>query len=197
MRPMTYNGRFVFPLPLGDLNKNMWFASHLRQHRRTREAKQLSSKMMREVEDHSAHAQRRQLAGVLSVGGGGGMASMLATTCLYFVFHSWGGRQGMAGLPAPNNIRTSPRTSCPRTRGTSKVHPIVLALQSGMPRSVQTGGNWCCNLSVRTWTQQITRRLSLWGSGIGGVISWRRSLSAAVAGRPLTSIFVVCKINKI
>ena len=28
MRPMTYNGRFVFPLPLGDLNKNMWLASH-------------------------------------------------------------------------------------------------------------------------------------------------------------------------
>lgn len=56
LRPMVYPGRFVFPSPLGDLSKNMWFHSELRKSRRTPEVKQLQAKLMKEVEDLSPDA---------------------------------------------------------------------------------------------------------------------------------------------
>jgi hypothetical protein len=56
LRPMVYPGRFVFPSPLGDPSKSMWFNCKLRKMRRTQEIKQLAAKFMKETEDLSADA---------------------------------------------------------------------------------------------------------------------------------------------
>ena len=56
LRPMVYPGRFVFPSPIGDLAKSMWFSCKLRKSRRTDEIKQLAPKNMKEIEDLSADA---------------------------------------------------------------------------------------------------------------------------------------------
>ena len=56
LRPMVYPGRFVFPSPLGDPKKSKWSFCNLRKSHRTEEVKQLSPKMMKEVEDLSADA---------------------------------------------------------------------------------------------------------------------------------------------
>ena len=51
LRPMVYPGRFVFPSPLGDPKKNMFFMCELRKSHRTEEVKQLTAKGMKLVED--------------------------------------------------------------------------------------------------------------------------------------------------
>ena len=51
MRPMVYPGRFIFPSPLGDPRKNMWFSCALRKGHRTKEATQVAPKHMKEIED--------------------------------------------------------------------------------------------------------------------------------------------------
>jgi hypothetical protein len=56
LRPMVYPGRFVFPSPLGDPAKSLWFQCKLRKTRRTEEVKQLAAKNMKETEDLSADA---------------------------------------------------------------------------------------------------------------------------------------------
>ena len=56
LRPMVYPGRFVFPSPIGDLSKSMWYMCKLRKTRRTEEIKQLAAKNMKEIEDLSADA---------------------------------------------------------------------------------------------------------------------------------------------
>ena len=55
-RPMVYPGRLVFPSPLIDLKKNMFYHSDLRKLRRTEEVAQLNPSSMKEVEDLSADA---------------------------------------------------------------------------------------------------------------------------------------------
>jgi len=50
-RPMTYPGTFVFPSPLGDPSKNMFFQSDLRKLGRTAEIAQIKPKDMKEIED--------------------------------------------------------------------------------------------------------------------------------------------------
>lgn len=56
MRPLNYPGRFVFPTPLGDPKKNMWFHCALRKNFRTQEVPQLAPRGMKEIEDLSADA---------------------------------------------------------------------------------------------------------------------------------------------
>ena len=48
---MVYPGRFVFPSPLGDPKKNLFFMCELRKSHRTEEVKQLAAKAMKLVED--------------------------------------------------------------------------------------------------------------------------------------------------
>ena len=55
-RPMVYPARLVFPSPLGDPCKSLWYASDLRKNRRTPEIKQISGKSMKEIEDLSVDA---------------------------------------------------------------------------------------------------------------------------------------------
>ena len=50
MRPLIYNGRFVFASPL-DLGKNVFWTCDLRRLQRTNEIPQLPGKLMREVEN--------------------------------------------------------------------------------------------------------------------------------------------------
>ena len=51
LRPMVYPGRLVFPSPLGDPSKNMFFGCLLRTQRRTKDIAQLMTKNVLEVED--------------------------------------------------------------------------------------------------------------------------------------------------
>ena len=51
LRPKVYPGRVVFPSPLGDPKKNMFFSCELRKSHRTEEVNQLTAKGMKLVED--------------------------------------------------------------------------------------------------------------------------------------------------
>ena len=56
LRPMVYPGRLVFPSPLMNIARSMWFSCDLRRMRRTEEVPQLPPKLMKEVEDLAADA---------------------------------------------------------------------------------------------------------------------------------------------
>ena len=56
LRPMNYPGRFVFPTPLQDPKKSMWFHCNLRKEYRTKLIPQQTPKYMKEIEDLSDDA---------------------------------------------------------------------------------------------------------------------------------------------
>ena len=55
-RPMVYPSRLVFPSPIGDPSKSIWFGCELRRARRTEDVAQLPVKQMKEAEDLAADA---------------------------------------------------------------------------------------------------------------------------------------------
>ena len=68
LRPMVYPGRFVFPSPLGDPKKNLFFMCELRKSHRTEEVKQLAAKAMKLVEDLAEDATPMGLPSIASSG---------------------------------------------------------------------------------------------------------------------------------
>ena len=56
MRPMMYPCRMVFPSPLGDPRKNIFFSCELRKNHRTAEVVQVPTKSLKEIQDLSPDA---------------------------------------------------------------------------------------------------------------------------------------------